>query len=51
MIKRPPLRYVTPDTDDAPPSLYNLFIFFEAEKETNKDTDPPITHQLMFLSN
>ena len=48
MIPRPPLRYVTPDTDTL---LYNLFLFFEVEKKNNKDTHPPMTHQPMLLSN
>ena len=45
IITRPPLRYVTPDTDTP---LYHLFLFFEVEK---KDTQPPMTHPPMFLSN
>ena len=40
MITRPPLRYVTADTDTTLP-LIILFLFFEVEEK--KDTHPPMT--------
>ena len=47
IITRPPLCYVTPDSDTP---LYQLFLLIEIEKK-NKDTHPTMTHQPMFLSN
>ena len=38
-----PLRYVPPDTDTPPPSFYDLFFFFEAER-TNKEQRNVPTH-------
>ena len=53
MITRPPLHYVTPDTDTPPFIIY--FSFWKLKKnetkKTNKDTHPPMTHPAMFLSN
>ena len=45
MITRPPLRYLTPDTDTPLYHLFLIFLFSKVEKKANIRTQPWHIHR------